>query len=307
MNGSQTAERVGGSPWGGIEAFGAGFMKFGALGIGLLAVTVLLGLTLFFGLGYYTAVVVAGVDPTVAIQAAATFGRASPDVRDGFNAARFAARRTVQTPAYAAQRIANEGAASATSGLPDFLRTNPQVMGLLESGDSATTRTVASYDKALSRFERQAMADAGDAVFAPGGAAGADGQSDPAPDAAEEGDAGEGAEPVEIARRRLGLDGTAPGVTYAIELGSFLSVERAETFAAALIEAGHAVAIAERVDGAGRTWLHVRLGPYPTYSAAARVRQRLDSQGLAGSVVEEIVEAKNGHRRPAQGSEVLYG
>lgn len=266
-------------------------MQIGGWTLGLAAGLILIGAVLFFGLGYYAAVLTAGVDPTTAVQAATAFGRSSPDVYDALNDARFAVRRTAQSPAYGVQRVAGEGTARLTADMPDFLRTNPQVMGLLESSDNSQTAMVSNYESALARFENKALRDAGAAIDGMGaeqgrGAAEGAGAEDAAAgqDGASEGKA------VAVDRRRVATDAGVPGLAYALELGSFLSAERAESFAAALIAEGHAAAIAEQVDGAGRTWLHVRLGPYPTYAAAARVHQRLKAQGLSGDVVEEIAE-----------------
>jgi hypothetical protein len=258
----------------------------------------------FFGLGYYAAVLTAGVDPAVAIQAATALGSSSPDVQDAATEARFALRRTAQSPAYGVQRLAGEGTARATSGLPDFLRTNPQVMGLLEAGNNSQTAMVRDYEKALDRFETKTLRDAGEALD--GGAAAAGGAQDGKAAAAKaaEDDAGES---VKVERRKVPSQDGVPGKAYALELGSFLSPERAEEFAGVLTAAGHAVAIAEQVDGAGRTWLHVRLGPYPTYAAAARTRQRLDAQGLTGEVVEEAGEEQQGRAAGAAGPGTVMG
>lgn len=256
-------------------------MQLGGWKLGVAAALALVCVVAFFGLGYYAAVVTAGVDPTTAIKAATAFGQASPDAQDALSDARFALRRTAQSPAYAVQRVSGEGVRRLTTDMPDFLRMDPKVMGLIQSGDSSQTSMIRDYEKALNRFEAKAI-DSATTALDPAAQTAAAG-----PDSAAAAPGDGAAEPAEIQRREIASDAGVPGQTYAVELGSFLSPERAETFAASLIKDGHAVAIAEQVDGAGRTWLHVRLGPYPTYAAAARIRQRMTAQGLSGAVVEE--------------------
>ncbi|KJS45199.1 MAG: hypothetical protein VR70_00705 [Rhodospirillaceae bacterium BRH_c57] len=243
-----------------------------------------------FGLGFGAAVFMAGADPSTAIQAATAFGRNSLLVREYSNTARFTARRIVQSPAYATQRLANEGAAGLTAQLPDFLSSNPQVMALASSSGQASQSRVDNYNRALDKFERENVASLTPPVStlstsASTSGTGAQGEGDSAADAA----AAPLAEAPELTRRTQPAPGTEEQATpYAVELGSFLSGDNAEAFAASLQKEGHEVFVVEQPDHWGRLWLHVRIGPYPTYAAAAKKGKVFASRGFSGLVIEEI-------------------
>lgn len=256
-----------------------------------LAVVGVIVAIVFFGLGFVSAVFIAGVDPTTAIQMATGFGRESVVVRDQLTRARFMARRAIQTPAFAAQDVAWQATGRATAALPSVLHNNPQVGALARRSDSLITEGEARYTEVLIRFENQAVAEAASQLPPAPGATGSAGEA-----AATSGDEAPGAEETAavaaaaVPRRAQPASGQeeAPVAAYAVELGSFLAVERAESFAAFLAAENHPVVLVEQPDRAGRVWYHVRVGPFASYAAAARQRDRFAQAGLQGLVLEDI-------------------
>lgn len=237
-----------------------------------------------FGLGFGAAVFMAGADPATAIQAATAFGRNSLLVREYTSTARFTARRVVQSPAYATQRLATDGTAALTGQLPHFLSTNPQVIALAASSGQVSQSRVDNYNRALDKFERENVPSLTPAVATPSTPTTAN-HGNTAADAT----AAPLAETPALPRRTQPAPGREEQATpYAVELGNFLSNDNAEAFAASLQAEGHEVFVVEQPDNWGRLWLHVRIGPYPTYAAAAKKGKVFASRGFSGLVIEEI-------------------
>lgn len=284
-------------------------VKLTVLGVVLAAV--------FFVLGYGVAVFVSGADGSAGLGVAAVAGGESRLVRDAVRSVENTAIRAVRSPSYAIQRPLLDAQNTAMAQLPPPLRHNTQINMLVRSSGLTPQARVNDYNRALSSFERDmraasrsaqrsafdgrqtgggeaagqashAAAAAGPKTADPEESAGAD-AAEGTTDSAPEDEVAEAPDEAAETRRRHQplLDAQGESAAYALEVASFLSQDKAESFAAALGAEGTATYLVEKPDAWGRLWLHVRIGPYPSYAAAEKMGQLIASRGFRGVVVRD--------------------